>query len=211
MSRRPYLILLLVAVTGIVCDIEAMRARAEPFLCIPGSDEFEWKVHVPERNWEFVVIHHSGTRGGSVESIHREHRSRRDRNGNPWLGIGYHFVVGNGNGMRDGKISPTFRWKQQLHGAHCGSLRHNSLGIGICLIGDFHQTEPTDAQRKSVISLIRTLTNRYAIPSKRILGHRQIRATMCPGRFFPFKDVVKESMQNNVTFNSFTSIPVSVR
>ena len=209
MSRRPYLILLLVAVTGIVCDIEAMRARAEPFLCIPGSDEFEWKVHVPERNWEFVVIHHSGTRGGSVESIHREHRSRRDRNGNPWLGIGYHFVIGNGNGMPDGKISPTFRWKQQLHGAHCGSVRHNGRGIGVCLIGDFEQTKPTVAQQRSVISLIRLLTDHYEIAATRVLGHRKIRATLCPGRFFPFSKVVRESMRGRMTHTRPPSTPVS--
>ena len=211
MSLRLTLVLLTVTTTESVSADRSRPLTAAAVTPSPVAQEFEWEVENPERPWEFVVIHHSATGQGSVESIHRDHQRRRDRNGKPWLGIGYHFVVGNGNGMRDGKISPTFRWKQQLHGAHCGSLRHNSLGIGICLIGDFHQTEPTGAQRKSVISLIRMLTDRYAIPSKRILGHRQIRATMCPGRFFPFKDVVKESMQNNVTFNSFNSVPVSVR
>lgn len=209
MCQHPCLILLSVTVTAIVSDVDAMRVRADLFSFIQRSDEFEWKVNVPERDWEFVVIHHSGTSRGSIESIHRDHRSRRDRNGKPWLGIGYHFVIGNGNGMPDGKISPTFRWKQQLHGAHCGSVRHNGRGIGICLIGDFEQTKPTAAQQQSIISLIRLLTDHYEITAKRVLGHRKIRATVCPGRYFPFSKVVRESMRVNVTLNRAPSTPVS--
>jgi len=160
---------------------------------------FDTNVHVPERPWEFVVIHHSATTSGSVESIHRNHRSRRDGNGKPWLGIGYHFVIGNGNGMADGEISPSFRWTQQLHGAHSGSLRHNDRGIGICLIGNFEESKPTAAQRESVAKLIQTLADRYNIPRKRVIGHHQVRATACPGRHFPLKEVVEESVRKRAT------------
>lgn len=159
-----------------------------------------WTVSEPVRPWEFVVIHHSATMRGSVESIHRDHRSRRDRNGQPWLGIGYHFVIGNGSGMPDGHISPTFRWKQQLHGAHSGSLLHNGHGIGICLIGNFEEHPPTAAQRASVVSLLRRLTRQYRIPKEKVIGHRHIRATACPGRLFPLKEIVKEAMSGNVAF-----------
>jgi hypothetical protein len=164
-----------------------------------GGMTFDTNVHVPERPWEFVVIHHSATTSGSVESIHRSHRSRRDGNGKPWLGIGYHFVVGNGNGMVDGEISPSFRWTQQLHGAHSGSLRHNDRGIGICLIGNFEESKPTAAQRESVTKLIQTLADRYSIPRKRIIGHHQVRATACPGRHFPLKEIVEETVPKRVT------------
>ncbi len=147
-------------------------------------------VQVSARSWDFVVIHHSATSSGSVESIHYEHRSRRDRSGNPWLGIGYHFVIGNGMGMADGQISPTFRWKQQIHGAHSGSLPHNDRGIGICLIGNFEESPPSPAQLAAVTELIRHIAKRYGIPPTRIIGHNHVRATVCPGRHFPLTDVV---------------------
>lgn len=160
---------------------------------------FNTNVHIHERPWEFIVIHHSATTSGSVESIHRSHRSRKDGNGKSWLGIGYHFVIGNGNGMVDGKISATFRWTQQLHGAHSGSLRHNDRGIGICLIGNFEESKPTAAQRESVTQLLQSLADRYSIPKQRIIGHYQVRATACPGRYFPLREVVEESVTKRVT------------
>ena len=79
---------------------------------------------------------------------------RKDAQGNPWLGIGYHFVIGNGRGMEDGQVEPTFRWKQQLAGAHAGQRRHNESGIGICLIGNFDEAPPTAKQLSALKELL---------------------------------------------------------
>lgn len=153
------------------------------------------------RPWAFIVLHHSATTSGSVEAIDREHRRRTDRRGNRWLGIGYHFVIGNGHGMRDGETSATFRWKQQLHGAHSGSLPHNDRGIGICLIGNFEDAPPTSAQQKAVTQLVRRLVIEFGIPPTRILGHNQVRATACPGRHFPFHEIVEDATGTRVGRN----------
>jgi len=157
------------------------------------SPQFDWPVTVAERDWRYLVIHHSATSGGSVEAIHREHRQRQDASGRPWLGIAYHFVIGNGSGMGDGETQSTFRWNQQLHGAHSGSIRYNGTGIGICVIGNFEQQSPSDAQTDAVARLVSQLAHRYDIPADRIIGHRQIRATACPGRHFPLEQIVRDS------------------
>jgi len=140
-----------------------------------------------------IVIHHTGTSSGSVESINSAHLKNKDKNGNPWLGIGYHFVIGNGQGMADGAIEPTFRWRTQIQGAHAGSSNKefNERGIGICLVGNFEKTPPTPAQRKSVKLLVQTLRVEYKVPSARVVGHRDIRdkPTECPGKFFPMAEV----------------------
>ena len=52
--------------------------------------------------------------------------------------------------MADGEIQPTFRWQQQLAGAHAGSRDYNEHGIGICLIGNFDEQAPTDRQLAAV-------------------------------------------------------------
>lgn len=160
-----------------------------PDLQIPSPARNPWKPKVAERDWRYIVIHHTATSRGSVESIHETHLARKDANGNPWLGIGYHFVIGNGNGMTDGEIEATFRWRQQLHGAHAGVGDYNNQGIGIALVGNFDQGPPTRAQLAAVKRLVATLKSDYGIAAENVVGHSDIRATACPGRYFPLADV----------------------
>jgi hypothetical protein len=149
----------------------------------------EWRAEVPETSWQFIVIHHSGSESGSVSAIHEEHRQRKDSSGNSWLGIGYHFVIGNGHGMKDGAVEATFRWNDQLHGAHSGDGQFNARGIGICLIGNFEKTAPTDAQLQSIRKLVKALAIRHRIPRSRLMGHASVKATACPGKHFPLKEL----------------------
>jgi N-acetyl-anhydromuramyl-L-alanine amidase AmpD len=150
-----------------------------------------WKPASPPRDWKYIVLHHTATNNGSVESIHEAHLKRKDGSGKPWLGIGYHFVIGNGNGMGDGEIEPTFRWKQQMHGAHAGGSNkdYNQYGIGICLVGNFDETPPSEPQRRAVKMLVQTLKTEYHIASNNVVGHRDIRSTECPGKLFPMAEV----------------------
>ena len=143
----------------------------------------------PPRKWKFVVLHHSATESGSVEAIDAVHRRRRDQFGNHWPGIGYHFVIGNGQGMPDGQIAPTFRWQDQLDGAHARSRRHNLEGIGVCLVGDFEQTAPTPRQISALGELLEQLVLRYDVEPRRVVRHLDVAATRCPGRLFPFEEV----------------------
>ena len=154
-----------------------------------GQTAERWLAGVPESNWQYIVLHHSATDSGSVDQIHAEHRRRRDTAGNPWLGIGYHFVIGNGNGMKDGAIESTFRWEEQLSGAHSGHAALNARGIGVCLIGNFELAPPTDAQLNSVKTLVQVLATRHQIARENIVGHASVKATACPGKYFPLKEL----------------------
>ena len=156
-------------------------------LATPGQNR--WTAGVAESDWEYVVLHHSASESGSVQSIHEEHRRRKDAMGNSWLGIGYHFVIGNGQGMKDGAVEPTFRWEEQLHGAHSGDPLFNARGIGICLIGNFEKTPPSKAQLTAVKELVKTLAGRHQIVREKIIGHASVKATACPGKHFPLQDV----------------------
>ena len=72
-----------------------------------------WKPRVTARDWQAIVIHHTASRSGSVESIQLVHQQRKDAAGNPWRGIGYHFVIGNGLGMDDGDKRLTWAYAQR--------------------------------------------------------------------------------------------------
>jgi len=154
------------------------------------SDVALWEPPVESRTWKYVVLHHSATVEGNVGTIDQSHRQQRDQFGSHWPGIGYHFVLGNGLGMMDGRIEPTFRWDQQLHGAHCGSRRHNLYGIGVCLVGDFELAPPTSRQMTAVERLLEWLYGRFGIGRRQVLRHADVAATRCPGRLFPYQELL---------------------
>ena len=155
----------------------------------PTTANNPWKPDAELREWNYIVLHHTASDRGSVESIHEEHLKRKDKNGTNWLGIGYHFVIGNGNGMPEGSVEPTFRWRQQLQGAHAGIADYNQHGIGIVLIGNFENEPPTDAQTTSVKQLVGILKREYGIASSKVMGHGDVKATECPGKLFPLSEV----------------------
>lgn len=151
---------------------------------------------VPSEPWNYIILHHSGTPAGSLQSIHQQHLRRKDAHGNPWKGIAYHFVIGNGHGMPDGAVEATFRWKQQLHGAHAGHALYNSRGIGICIIGNFEQTSPTKAQLTALRKLLTILAQQHSISPDNILGHSTFRKTACPGRLFPLTQLRQQTSES---------------
>jgi hypothetical protein len=120
-----------------------------------------WQPEAEPREWKYIVLHHTATPTGDVDSIDREHKQRKDSRGRPWRGIGYHFVIGNGQPLGNGAIEPTFRWQQQLPGAHSGDREHNDAGIGICLVGDFNRAPPREEQIVALVKLLGVLQARY--------------------------------------------------
>ncbi len=142
-----------------------------------------------ERHWQSIVIHHSATPNGNMAIFDRWHREE-----NHWDGVGYDFVIGNGTDSPDGLVEVTFRWHQQIAGAHCKTPGNwaNENAVGICLVGNFDESLPSDAQMRSLAQLVRYLSERYRISSPQIYGHNSTpgaRTTNCPGRHFGLASV----------------------
>ncbi|MCA9080061.1 MAG: N-acetylmuramoyl-L-alanine amidase [Planctomycetaceae bacterium] len=186
---------LLLAVAG--CAKQPMARTADGTDATTESGAaFETLLECPQtplREWKYVVLHHTATQSGDVASIDRIHKQRRDANGEPWKGIGYHFLIGNGDGMPDGAVAATFRWVEQADGAHAGSRDYNQYGIGICLVGNFEDHPPTPAQLAATSRLIALLRREFALTDQQILRHQDLKPTACPGRLFPFEQLVLAS------------------
>ena len=139
-----------------------------------------------EKKWTAIVIHHSATESGNAAIFDRMHREE-----NHWDGVGYDFVIGNGTDSSNGQVEVTFRWRQQVAGAHCGGTPDNWANIdaiGICLVGNFNHSAATAKQIQSLSKLVRFLQKRYGISTSRIYGHSNTpgaRVTDCPGRNSP--------------------------
>ena len=119
-----------------------------------------------------IIIHCSATPEGkdyTVEQIRQWHKQRG------FSDIGYHYVI-----YRDGSIH-SGRPIERI-GAHC--LKHNAHSIGVCYIGGIAKDGKTpkdtrtDAQKESLIKLIKELKAKY--PKATVHGHREYANKACP-------------------------------
>lgn len=119
-----------------------------------------------------IIIHHAEASSASVETIHSWHK------GNGWAGIGYHFYV-----RKDGSI---YRGRPEWAvGAHASGA--NSDTIGVCFEGNYMVETMPDAQLNAGRELVAWLKSKYGI--SKVLPHKSVTDTDCPGRNFPFDAV----------------------
>ncbi len=158
--------------------VETPQAEADPL--------FELEVPLDRQNWTGIVVHHLGEPAGDAGSIHRRHQNLG------YDGLGYHFVIGNGNGLEDGAIEIGYRWSQQKYGAHvlgANGRYHNQHSIGICLVGNGNRRAPTKQQIASLISLTRRLQEKLDIPAASVYRHNDLATGVhSPGRYFPWAE-----------------------
>ena len=119
-----------------------------------------------------IIVHCSATAEGkdfTVSDIKKWHLQRG------FSDIGYHWVV-----YRDGTI--VSGRPESTSGAHCTG--HNSISIGVCYIGGCAsdgktpKDTRTDAQKDSLIKLLRELKKRY--PKTKIYPHYKFANKACP-------------------------------
>jgi len=145
------------------------------------------RAPVRRGRWKYIVVHHSATPVGSVKGMDEYHRKTRHMEN----GLAYHFVIGNGRGMKDGEVAAGNRWTRQLQGGHLSSEQLNEVSIGICLVGDFNKTSPTRDQLDSLEALLEALLKRCNLRPGNIETHKQIQPkhTECPGKRFSLSAV----------------------
>lgn len=140
-------------------------------------------ITIPNLKWAFspgalsradnLIIHHAAAKTAAVEDIHRWHLA------NGWAGIAYHYYV-----RKDGEI---FRGRpENWAGGH--TVGYNSSSLGLCFEGNFDQEHMAEEQLLSGAMLVRDIKRRY--PGIRIMPHRDAQATACPGKNFPFFEII---------------------
>lgn len=138
------------------------------------------KVKLDRPKWKYIIAHHSATPYGNAKSYDSVDRRHGMENG-----LAYHFVIGSGRDSKDGEIEIGSRWTKQLHGGHVSKWSYNNHGIGICLVGNFEKTKPTGRQIAAFTELVDYLGNGLLGGNYKFMVHREVNATLCPGRNFP--------------------------
>lgn len=125
-------------------------------------------------SWLQIVVHESGSLVGTLDDMSRQHAAV----GLPSLG--YHFVIGNGNGEQDGAVLTGPRWNTQERGTHLAfglgdgasatvQAFENPNAIEICLVADTARRPLTDTQVESLASLVRQLARHYGIAATNVV------------------------------------------
>ena len=121
-----------------------------------------------------IILHCSATREGQdikAKTIKQWHKDRG------FDDIGYHYVIDLDGTIEKGR-------DEELVGAHCKG--HNSTSIGICYVGGCDKNmKPKDTrtpeQKRSMLSLVRKLVNKYKIPVTQIWAHHDFdKHKACP-------------------------------
>ncbi len=132
--------------------------------------------HDPMRGVSRITVHHTGHIAGMdalsdrhlVQSITRYHRDHQH-----WADIGYHYLVG-----RDGTVYAGR--PPQIQGAHSGGI-NNEHNLGVAMIGCFDYALPQRCQLRALAALVRDLTHQHSVGRHRVLAHRDLSVTDCPG------------------------------
>lgn len=131
-----------------------------------------------------IVLHHSLTADGATvswDAIRGFHTRPVSDGGHGWREIGYHFgieLVGKTYEILHGREV----WERA---AAVREDRSNQYGIHICVVGNFDDAPPPEAQWRKVVELVATLAKIFKTPSNCIIGHnRHSPYKTCPGRRF---------------------------
>ncbi|MEX0885518.1 MAG: peptidoglycan recognition family protein [Phycisphaeraceae bacterium] len=125
-----------------------------------------------------ITLHHEGwTTVDFTDLATTQQRLERIRsnhvNNLGWADIGYHYVIDRAGRLWEGRPIG-------YQGAHVGG--NNEHNLGIMLLGNFDNQQPTRAQLDAMVDTVRTLRRRYNVPAHRVVTHQEITPTACPGR-----------------------------
>ncbi len=131
---------------------------------------YKWNGELQKRTeTKFIIVHHAEASRCSVEDIHRWHQ-----NDNGWAGIGYNFFIRKDGTVYQGRPTDTV-------GAHAQGYNQNS--VGICLEGNYEIEQIPTIQGDVLVELLIYLQRQF--PGARVLRHRDVNQTKCPGENFP--------------------------
>ena len=144
------------------------------------SGRYAWE----EMRFRYIVIHHTASDIGNLDYYRRLHMKERG-----WPDIAYHFVINNGSyNTAMGQVEQSSLWENRSINYSTKVSYVNYFGIAVALIGNFENHSVPALQWESLVNLITMLSKKYNIPPERIIAHRELWETACPGKHF---DIVR--------------------
>ena len=138
-----------------------------------------------EGRWRYIVIHHTASDIGNMEYYRKLHVEKRG-----WPDIAYHFLINNGSfNTGVGQVETSSLWTERRHNYSTKVSYVNYFGIAVALVGNFDKHPPPRLQREALILHVTRLARQYNIPPERIIGHREVWPTACPGKHLHLEEI----------------------
>ena len=141
-----------------------------------------------EYRWRLIVVHHTASDLGNLATIRKLHVNERG-----WSNIAYHFVIDNGSmNTTPGQVEVSDLWRDRVANFSTRVAYANQFGIAVALVGNF-QNHPIPAlQKQALVRLLANLARAHGIPPERIVRHRDLQKTACPGRYVDMAEIRSE-------------------
>jgi len=148
-----------------------------------------WREH----RFRYIVVHHTASDYGDLKYYREVHQKERG-----WSDIAYHFLINNGTANTSmGQIEESDLWKTRSRNFSTKVDYINYFGIAVVLVGNFENHKVPPVQRESLINLLVRLAKTYDIPPDRIIGHRELQQTACPGKHLNMSEI-RESVKKSL-------------
>ena len=137
----------------------------------------------------YLILHHAAASHASPEEIHSWHLAKG------WAGIAYHYYV-----RKDGSVVRAR--PENWIGGHTEG--YNNRSIGVCFEGNFEAEFMDYAQAAAGAELVADLCARY--PGIKVIRHRDVNQTACPGKNFPLDKIVYQKEEEIVDSEKFSAL-----
>ncbi len=135
-----------------------------------------------------IVIHHTASDHGNLASIRKLHMEERH-----WSDIAYHFVINNGSmNTTPGQVEVSDLWHRRAGNFSTAIPYANQFGIAVVLVGNFEHRSLPSLQKQALVRLLANLAREHRIPPERIVRHRDLQQTACPGRHVNLAEIREE-------------------
>ncbi len=146
-----------------------------------------------EMRWRYIVVHHTASDHGNLEYYRNLHMEEHG-----WPDIAYHFLINNGSyNTTVGQIEQSDLWVRRDINYSTKVSWINYFAVAVVMVGNFEEHEVPGPQREALVNLLTRLAREYEIPPERIVGHREIWATACPGKYLNMVEI-RESVRRNL-------------
>jgi hypothetical protein len=147
------------------------------------------------RKINYIILHHTASPGKGDGSAEWKQicQNAQEVRGRDYL-CDYHYGIGPTGLLFDGQLEANPSW-------NCGKDDINYESIAVACIGNFEENEMSDSQKNRLIQTIQELKIRFV--NARVMLHKEIVATLCPGKNYPSKEVLA-SIQKDRRFKDIT-------
>lgn len=154
-------------------------------LCLLNWAAYHYLV---SHRFDAVVLHHSASWQDNYHSIRNFHMKQAS-------GIKdarYHLIMSNGRaGLPLGHLEATGRYRHLGYSLATRNRLYNLKAVHVCVIGNYDQRPVPGEMQPAIGHALKTISEKYQIPVDRIVFHRDVGKTVCPGRY-----ITRQKVQN---------------